>query len=159
MGVKTLQKADTPSKNGYHGSQEAVQWSLDPRESRTHHSRRVKKIVKKGGNGSQDLREGGHTKADTLRKHQDPKTVHCMGKNAFGLVASIMCFSSFSLFSFWFLHWEGHGHQVTCMFKKSNHIHMYVQFVFCFSRMVLVFFLGGLGVVGCFAGRFRFAGL
>ena len=62
MGVKTLKKADMPSKKGYEGSQEGVHWESRLLRKRTHHPI-------KGYKGGQDPREGGHTKADTLRKH------------------------------------------------------------------------------------------
>ena len=80
MGVKTLEKADTPSKKGYKGSQEGVQWESRPSRRRTHHPRRGTKGVKKVYKGIQDPQEGGHTKADTLRKHEEPLTVQCLGK-------------------------------------------------------------------------------
>ena len=55
MGDKTLGKADTPSNKG---KEEGVQWETRPSGRRTHHPTKAKK---KGYNGRQDRREGGHT--------------------------------------------------------------------------------------------------
>ena len=54
-------REDTQSKKWYNWSQEGVQWEPRPSRRRTHHPRRGTTGVKKGYNGSQGPREGGHT--------------------------------------------------------------------------------------------------
>jgi hypothetical protein len=101
-----LEKADTPSnkgnKKGYNGRHGETRGNKNS-AWRTHHQKKGNKKGHNGRQGETRCREGGHTiqqketrretrgektsgrrKADTLRKHLEPLTVHCSGKNPKG---------------------------------------------------------------------------
>ena len=72
MGLKTPEKADAPSKQGYKGRQEAAQWESRLSRRRTHHPRT-------GCKGSQDPREAGHIIQEGVQResrHSRRRTHH-----------------------------------------------------------------------------------